>query len=166
MATSLPPVPRPPGPIRSEPLALGRSGAWSLLGYGFGMILLVGGLPALALWRDAPEAALAIALWMAAAGLAFTLAVLATRGAWLRTEIALDAEALEVRRPHLRPERAPLGEIRRMRYDVTGLTVWLASGRAVWVGRVGRELPRLVARLESRTGVPVEGTLPGALGHP
>ncbi len=160
MATSLPPAPFSRTPSPTERLCVERSCAATLLAFGLGMILLVGGLPALALWRDAPEAARAIALWMVGTGGTFALGVAAVRRAWLSTEIAVDGEALEVRRPHLRPERARLSEIRRMEYGALGLTVWVASGRSVWVGRVGRALPRVVARLESRTGVPVEGALP------
>jgi hypothetical protein len=161
MATSLPPVPLAPVPSRSDALRVERSSAWPLLAYGLGLMLAVGGLPALALWQEAPEAARAIALWMAAVGGTFALVVIGMRRTWLSMAIAIDRDGLEVRRPHLRPERARFTEIRRMRYDRVGLTLWLESGRTVWVGRVGRELPRVVAWLESRSGVPVEGALPG-----
>ena len=159
------PIPSSPSPAPSAAslplptLRFERCHAAALLAWGLGIMALLGGLPAAVLWSAAPEAAGAIALWTGSTAALFGACVVSERRRWLTSTVEVSGVALEIRRPHLRPERAPLAEVRRLAWGRLGLTVWLASGRELWVGRVGdaARAARLVARLESACGVPVEG---------
>lgn len=141
----------------TAPLRVQRSDAWLLLAVGLGVMLLASAPPAFALRGAAPEVALTIAAFTCTAALLYTTVVLAWERRWLTTTVLVTDQALEVR-PAAGPfERVRLVDIRRMRSGRAGLVVQSASGRETAVGRLRRvDARRLVARLESCTGVPVE----------
>lgn len=148
----------PPPARAAAPLHIERCQYAGLLAFGLALVLVMGGVPAAALWGAAPEAAHAMAAWSAVAAGAWGLIVWAERRRWCLTTVHVTDEALEVRRPALAPERAGLREIRRMAWSAAGLTVWTAAGRALWLGRLPHaQAMRLAARLETASGVPVEG---------
>ena len=144
-------------PSRAAEVCVERSAAPTLLVYGLVLMALMGGLPALLVWTRAPDVGLAIAAFTGSAGATFAILVLLTRQEWTRTVVRVTGEGLEVRRPRLRAERAAFGEIRRATWGPLGLTVWLASGRSVWAGRLGAHGARVLAALEARSGVPIDG---------
>lgn len=150
--------PSSPSTDSSAPLRFERCHTLALLAWGLLLMAVIAAPPALALRSSAPEASRAILVWTLVTAVAYSVLVVAQRRAWLLTTVEVTADTLVVRRSPMPPERIPLRAIRRMRHGPLGLRVWEDAEPGVLVGRLAaRDAVRLMARLESRTGVPVEG---------
>lgn len=156
LQTDRPLTPSGAGPA-GTPLCFARCQAGLLLAYGLVVMTLASAPPALALRREAPEVAWAIVAFTLGGAAVFAAAVLTQARRWLTTTVTVTDQAVEVRRTPERAERVRLVDIRRMRAGSGGLVILSASGRETIVGRLRKaDAMRLAARLETRTGVPVE----------